>query len=58
MNDKINRLLEKCLRIVFSDKTHLLKNYQIKMDLSQNTQEVYKNLLPAIAAESFCTIIT
>ena len=64
MNTKINRLHEKCLRIVYSDKTlsfeELLeedgsvtihtRNIQV---LATEMIKVYRNLLPNIVAEIF-----
>ena len=64
MNNKINRLHEKCLRIVYSDKTssfeELLDKYRSAAILKRNLQVLatemfkdYRNLLPNIVAEIF-----
>ena len=43
MNNKINRLHERCLEGIFiMIKCRLLRIYQQKMDLSPHTQEIYK----------------
>ena len=64
INNKINRLHERCLRIVYSDKTSSFKKL-LKKDGSvtihtRNLQtlatemfKVYKNLSPAIIADLF-----
>ena len=44
MSNKINRLHEKCLRIVYSDKTLSFEELLDKMDLLPYTQEIYKYL--------------
>ena len=65
MNNKINRLHEKCLRILFSDKTssfeELLDKEGSATIYTSNLQvlatemfKVYKNLSPTIVAEIFC----
>ena len=64
MNNKINRLHEKCLRIVYSDKTssfeELLDKYRSATILKRNLQVLatemfkdYRNLSPNIVAEIF-----
>ena len=59
MNNKINRLHEKCLRIVYSDKTSSFEEL-LEKDGSRNLQvlatemfKVYRNLSPNIVAEIF-----
>ena len=64
MNNKINRLLERCIRIVHSDKTSsseklLEKDGSVTIH-TRNFQshvtemfKVYKNLSPAIIADFF-----
>ena len=44
MNNKINRLNEKCLRIVYSDKTLSFEELLDKTDLLPYTQEIYNYL--------------
>ena len=64
MNKKINRLHERCLRIVHSDKTSsfersLEKDESVNIDtrnlqtLATEMFKVYKNLSPAIIADLF-----
>ena len=66
MNNRINRLHEKCFRIVYSDKTSFfeelldkdgsvtihIRNLQV---LATEMFKVYRNLLPNIVAEIFCS---
>ena len=65
MNNKINRLHEKCLRIVYSDKTSSFEEFLDKggsvtihtrnlQVLATEMFKVYRNLSPTIAAEIFC----
>ena len=65
MNNKIKRIHEKCLRIIFSDKTssfeELLDNDGSVTIHTRNLQvlatemfKVYRNLSPNIVAEIFC----
>ena len=65
MNNKINRLHEKCLRIVYSDKTSSFKelldkdgsvtiqarNLQV---LATEMFKIYRNLSPNVVDEIFC----
>ena len=64
MNNKINRLHERCLRIVYSDKTLYFEKLLEKdgcftmhtrnlQTLATKMFKVYKNLSPAIAADLF-----
>ena len=64
MNNKINRLHEKCLRIVYSDKTssfeELLNKYRSATILKRNLQVLatemfkdYRNVSPNLVAEIF-----
>ena len=66
MNNEINRLHEKCFRIVYSDKTSFfeelldkdgsvtihIRNLQV---LATEMFKVYRNLSPNIVAEIFCS---
>ena len=66
MNNEINRLHEKCFRIVYSDKTSFfeelldkdgsvtihIRNLQV---LATEMFKVYRNLLPNIVVEIFCS---
>ena len=64
INNKMNRLHEKCLRIVYSDKTSSFEESLDKDGFvtihTKNLQvpatkmfKVYRNLLPTIVAENF-----
>ena len=64
MNNKINRLYERCLCIAFSDKTSSFEKLLEKdgsvtihtrnlQTLATEMFKVYKNLLPAIIADLF-----
>ena len=64
MNNKINRLHERCLRIVYSDKTSSFENLLERdgsvtihtrnlQTLATETFKVYKNLSPATIADLF-----
>ena len=52
MNNKINCLHERCLHIVYSDKTSSFEKFSEK-DGSVTMFKVYKNLSPAIIADLF-----
>ena len=52
MNNKINCLLERCLHIIYSDKTSFFEKFSEK-DGSVTMFKVYKNLSPAIIADLF-----
>ena len=43
VNNKLNHLHERCLRIVYSDKKSSFKKL-LKIDLSQYTLEIYRSL--------------